>query len=974
MVGKCALTLGLWVGLAVLAAGQFLIVPKGERAGSVTPKAVKAEMHAYGAYATARIEVSFATDPNWANEVDFMMRLPENSEATGFAYWFGDEYVLAKTVEKERAAQIYEFITSRQRDPALVELVGRRQFRVRIAPIDRTKDLRVEIKLVLTRTSGALALPLTALFHTRLESADLTLTAPDGWRENWGREGTLQDGRRTYRFESKPWTARTDWRTSPPPAPVVASVGRPAQGEGTILVSYTAPRSEKVQMSGPKGVLSHVYPRQATVKAGHTVTFAARIAAGAPDSVGLRVGAHRWEQPLPKQPFADRAAVVVWGANHVAALNNRNEIRKWGMWLSIPTKETSWLAVPKAEEATLKHARLQIGMQEYWLTVAKFGESSTQASQELKKVRLLVRDIEPKLKTDAQVDAHNKWWLENAANPVFNLLCDQYGRAVGKYGKNSAAAKGFAAGMRNLHATRKVNNYFEIPFEEAKADAIAQALEHRVSHLLGYGEEEPPKSVPSRDPEIVRLWTALSPAQRKGIGVPHYVMQGLQVAEGLRVGAQFENSAENRKLARDAVRIAPIFGNLTQLRGEARAQVAASDIQELAYGWFRDRQGQSKPFPEPKPIRERISELDRTLKLFGLTHSQAKDQLFSIVQMSQMRAQQRRGADPTKPLLSDDQLAFIRHYKLNAVEVKRSIYQYDYLNATSHWANYSYQTRRNPEDEAKARTAVEAWAKALDMKPPTSPEQVREAGTGDKMRDAYVLALRRHGPNHPITLAAQRAMEASDRRNGRVNRVPVRSEILKLDLEIEALLYRPLTPEETAKRDEMERQRNELFARMGDPLLVVVAPMTSSVSARLPDGRLVDLTWNARSHRWEHRFDLPPGSVEGAVLIPVWIRSANGHVESRVERIHVDQTPPKLSAEWTKLLSGWRLRVSTEAAVARVNVALPDGRRLVLARVAVQGDAAVWQVDIEGEIEGEAIVIATDAAHNRAEVRRSFSP
>lgn len=53
MVGKCALVIGLWVGLAVLAAGQFLIVPKGERAGSVTPKAIKAEMHAYGADTTA---------------------------------------------------------------------------------------------------------------------------------------------------------------------------------------------------------------------------------------------------------------------------------------------------------------------------------------------------------------------------------------------------------------------------------------------------------------------------------------------------------------------------------------------------------------------------------------------------------------------------------------------------------------------------------------------------------------------------------------------------------------------------------------------------------------------------------------------------------------------------------------------------------------------------------------------------------
>ncbi len=126
--------------------------------------------------------------------------------------------------------------------------------------------------------------------------------------------------------------------------------------------------------------------------------------------------------------------------------------------------------------------------------------------------------------------------------------------------------------------------------------------------------------------------------------------------------------------------------------------------------------------------------------------------------------------------------------------------------------------------------------------------------------------------------------------------------------------------------------------------------------------------------RWEHRFDLPPGSTEGTVEIPIWIRHAGGRTESRMARIHVDQTPPAVSVEWIKTATGWRVRATTEAGVARVNLALDDGRRLAFNRVATQGDRTVWQVEIAGEVNGEAIVIATDAAHNRTEVRKSFSP
>lgn len=970
MVGfRIALSLGLWIGLTALTAGQFLVVPKGERAGSVSPKAVKAEMHAYGAYATARIEISFATDPNWSSEVDFMMRLPDNSEATGFAYWFQGEYVVAKTVEKERAAQIYQFITSERRDPALVELVGRRQFRVRIAPVDRSKDLRVEIKLVLKRTKGAFALPLTALFKNRLESADFTLTTPEGWRENWGREGKLEGGRRIYRFESKPWTAKTDWRTSPPPTPVVASVGRPAQGEGTILVSYTAPKAQQVRLSAPKGVLAHVYPRQANLKAGDTVTFAARVRANAPTSTTLLIGSHTWKQSLPKQAFTDRSAVVLWGADHVNVIKDRAQIRQWGMWLGIPTKETSWLAVPKAEEEMLKQARLRLGYQEYWMTVGRYGKNSKQAVAGMLRLQSLYHDANPQVKRNETVDVTKDWLFADAGFDVLNILGQQYAKAIAKMGKSSAKAKEFSAGMQNLLAPKTTYRYQRYTLRDAQVDAIEEALDSRVALLLGYDDKQAPRTGSSRDPELIRLWSALSNSERSESGAPYYLQEGLKIAEGLRLEVKGYDEADNRQIARNAIKIAPIFGSVKQLLGEARAELANAQFSTIGAKWYAWENGQTKTL---KPVRERIEDLDELLKKFSLTPSQAKDQLMIFLE-NERWTQPRRELEVNRPLLSPDQLIFVQHYKLNPLTIKRRLYRDEWHQTAAWWASLYYQIRQDPAEFATVRAKLDYLAKELELKAPSTPDEVTNGHWNVDARDNYVLYLRRYGPDHPKTLKAKRAMEEKDRRLGKPKRIGVRADILRLGYELDNLSYRTLTPEESKKRDELERRQRELFAKMGDPLLIVVAPPTASVSARLPDGRLVELTWNSRALRWEYRFDLPPGSVEGTVLIPVWIRTAGATVESRVERIHVDQTSPKMEVEWTRTESGWRVTVKTEAAVARVNVALPDGRRLVLARVKVEGQLAFWHAEISGVIHGEAVVVATDAAHNRTEVRRSFS-
>lgn len=958
------------------AQAQFLIVPKGEKAGSVSAKSVKAEFHAYGAYATARLEMTFATDPNWANEVDFMMKLPESCEATGFAYWFGDEYVKAKTVEKQRAAAIYEFITSRQRDPALIELVGRRQFRVRIAPIDPTKDLRVEINLVVSHSKGGLALPLTSLFPTQLQGADLTLTTPDqeGWKENWGRPFEVKNGRRVYRFESKPYKAKSDWRCSYTPSRVVVSTGRPASGEGTILVSYTAPGNvSNVRFVAPKGVIANLYPSSVkTLKQGESVTFAARIQSLAGASAYLAVvtksGTTRWKQSLPKTVFADKAATVVWGARHVAAIKNKAEIMKWGMWLSIPTSETSWLAVPKAEEAALKEARVDFDITQYLLAVAKGGKNSALALSLKKKVDAGLKDLSD------DFPGENEWRMSSGWYQTTWVLGAQYAKAVAVKGASSSQARQFSAGLDRLMIYK--NRYYGWGTgKEVRDYSVNDALADRVSSVL---DQDGPK-ISDREfnrlsTEISRLWK-VSSKEGDGLQVlPWELGQALVAIETVKAGDyQGRTVAETKKESALALRLLPLFGSSTRYRALARLQASEQVIYGLAQTW-QQSDGQAAHI---KPVKELTQGIDKVLAKLRVSRTTARPLLVGLAAHSLIRTDSlgrftQQEFDPRTLDLSADQKEFVKHFSLNRLEVLRQQHRQRFENDSSSWRHMHYETRRDPREFKNLEERIAAWSLLLKQPKPTLEGNEERYYRYNDSRDAFVMAARKFGPSHPNTIAARKRMEQEDGVNS--PRGKYRADVLLTELELDKLMWKKLTPEEEAKRADLEKRREELFARMGDPLLIVVAPKDASVSALLPDGRIVSLAWNSNALRWEHRFDLPSGSKEGEVKIPVWIRHAKGQTEYREVRLHVDQTAPGLKVSWIETPKGWRVEAVTESGVARVNVALADGRRLVLSKIATQGSQVTWALEIEGVISGDVVVIATDSAHNRTEVRRSFSP
>ncbi len=83
----------------------------------------------------------------------FFFNLPENAIITQFSYWYGGNKVIARVVEKKRAADIYRANVLNTHNPVLVEKIEASTFRVRIFPVLPSIDLKFELKYAETLKS-----------------------------------------------------------------------------------------------------------------------------------------------------------------------------------------------------------------------------------------------------------------------------------------------------------------------------------------------------------------------------------------------------------------------------------------------------------------------------------------------------------------------------------------------------------------------------------------------------------------------------------------------------------------------------------------------------------------------------------------------------------------------------------------------------------------------------------------------------
>ncbi|MBL7062841.1 MAG: VWA domain-containing protein [Anaerolineae bacterium] len=92
------------------------------------------------------VEQEFLNECDWEVEGTYVFPLPEGAAVSEFVMWVDGEPVEGEILPADEARAIYEDIVRRQRDPALLEYVGRSAVQARIFPIPPGGSRKVELE------------------------------------------------------------------------------------------------------------------------------------------------------------------------------------------------------------------------------------------------------------------------------------------------------------------------------------------------------------------------------------------------------------------------------------------------------------------------------------------------------------------------------------------------------------------------------------------------------------------------------------------------------------------------------------------------------------------------------------------------------------------------------------------------------------------------------------------------------------
>ena len=134
--------ISLWLALISPAAADGIIVPQPPRDRPIswreiplTVKYHRVEVIIKDQVATTHVDQVFVNEATFPVEGTYLFPLPEDAAISSFDMWVDGQKLEGKLLGREEARAIYEDIVRKQRDPALLEYVGRGAFQARIFPI-----------------------------------------------------------------------------------------------------------------------------------------------------------------------------------------------------------------------------------------------------------------------------------------------------------------------------------------------------------------------------------------------------------------------------------------------------------------------------------------------------------------------------------------------------------------------------------------------------------------------------------------------------------------------------------------------------------------------------------------------------------------------------------------------------------------------------------------------------------------------
>jgi Ca-activated chloride channel family protein len=147
------------LAVSVVHAQRPIILPPPDPGGRGDPlelKSCQVDIVVEKQVADLKADLVFHNQHGRQLEGTFLFPLPESTAINEFAMYVDGKRIEGEVLRKERAREVYDRIVNRQRDPALLEYVGRDLFQASIFPIPAHGDTRIELSYeqLLQRDAG----------------------------------------------------------------------------------------------------------------------------------------------------------------------------------------------------------------------------------------------------------------------------------------------------------------------------------------------------------------------------------------------------------------------------------------------------------------------------------------------------------------------------------------------------------------------------------------------------------------------------------------------------------------------------------------------------------------------------------------------------------------------------------------------------------------------------------------------------
>lgn len=144
------LPLLIYAAASALADGMIIIEPPVQRPEvRITPMAVKyhkVSVTIENQVATTTVDQVFHNPNNMELEGTYVFPLPGNAAISALSLWIDGKEQAGELLEADKARGIYEDIVRKMRDPALLEYVGGRMFKLRIFPLPANGDRQIKLE------------------------------------------------------------------------------------------------------------------------------------------------------------------------------------------------------------------------------------------------------------------------------------------------------------------------------------------------------------------------------------------------------------------------------------------------------------------------------------------------------------------------------------------------------------------------------------------------------------------------------------------------------------------------------------------------------------------------------------------------------------------------------------------------------------------------------------------------------------